>query len=482
LGVALAELFFLAGPTWQTPRYAFMLLTLLWLIVGGILAGWLKPRPLWWSVLAALVLAAFVGIVGFRSAFTQEWGYDRAFRFLRENVQPGDVVLTTNPPASALYLEKADYYAMQSGYEEYVMPDPDGGLVDRWVGAPLLDEVEQLRSVLATAPRVWLVVDGWRFQSRFEAGFIRTVLDQMEPAFDEQGMAVFVGQGYASRSEPAVSQPLEVEFGNELTLEGYELSTAVLQPDEDLEVSLLWRALEAARTSYTVFLHLIGPDGERVAQRDELLLGGYYQPTVWPEDRVVIDRHVLALPDGLAPGRYRLEMGLYSPGDEESILPSVGGDDRVVLDYLTTVGMTPLPPETQLEAAFGDGVRLLGYTLACEPQDSACNVKLYWQAETPLDVDYTVFVHLVGDDGLIAGQHDGMPEGDTYPTSSWEPGEIVVDEHRFEIAADAPPGEYQLLAGLYQLETSERLPVLGAEGQPVSDTIILTPISIPMGQ
>lgn len=482
LGVALAELIFLAGPTWQMPRYAFMLLPLLWLIVGAVLAGWLKPRPLWWSALTALALAAFVGIVGFRTAFTQEWGYDQAFHFLREVAQPGDVVLTTNPPASALYLGRADYYAMQYGYEEYVMPGPDGGLVDRWVGAPVLDQVEQLRSVLDTAPRVWLVVDGWRFQSRFEEDFIRAVLDQMDLAFGEQGMAVFVGQGYAERPDPVVSRPLAVEFGQELALEGYELSAAVLQPGGELEVSLLWRALEDPRTTYTVFLHLIGPDGERVAQSDEQLLEGYYQPTVWPQDQAVADRHVLALPADLAPGRYRLEMGLYSPGDQESILPSVGGQDRVVLDYLTTTGVTTSAPETPLQADFDGGMRLMGYTLNCEPQASACSLQLHWQTRTPLDNDYTVFAHLVGEDGRIAGQSDGMPEGGAYPTSDWEPGEIVVDEHRLEIAADAPPGDYQLLVGLYRVETGERLPVLGSDGQPVSDTVVLTTIPLPMGQ
>jgi 4-amino-4-deoxy-L-arabinose transferase-like glycosyltransferase len=116
LAVALGELLFLAGPTWQVPRYAFMLLPLLWLIVGAVVAGWLRGRPVWWSAAVALALVAFLGVVGYRAAFTQEWGYDRAFRHLQEALQPGDVVLTTNPPASALYLDQADYYAMQFGY------------------------------------------------------------------------------------------------------------------------------------------------------------------------------------------------------------------------------------------------------------------------------------------------------------------------------------------------------------------------------
>jgi hypothetical protein len=421
-----------------------------------------------------------VGVVGYRTTFTQEWGYDRAFRFLRDTLQPGDVVLTTNPPASALYLDRADYYAMQFGYEEYVMSDPDGGLVDRWVGAPVLDQVEQLRDLLANAPRVWLVVDGWRFQSRFENAFIRTVLDQMELAFDEQGMAVFVGQGYTQRPDPAVSQTLGVDFGQELVLEGYDLSAAELNPGGELEVSLRWRALETPRTAYTVFLHLIGADGERVAQRDELLLAGFYQPTVWPEDQAVVDRHRLTLPDDLAPGRYRLEVGLYSPGDLGDTEAPLGGQQPVVLDYLVVGGAANTSPETPLEADFGGLIELLGYSLTCDPQMTTCTLQLYWQATADLDINYTVFAHLVGQDGRIAGQHDGMPEGGGYPTSAWQPGEIIVDEHPFDIATDAPPGDYRLLVGLYHLETGERLPVLGPDGQQIGDSVVLTEISLGM--
>jgi hypothetical protein len=110
---------------------------------------------------------------------------------------------------------------------------------------------------------------------------------------------------------------------------------------------------------------------------------------------------------------------------------------------------------------------------------STCNLQLYWQATAGLDVDYTVFVHLVGQDGQIAGQHDGIPEGGGYPTSAWEAGEIVVDEHQFDIATDVAPGDYQLLVGLYRLETSERLPVLDSDGRPLGDSVVL--VEIPMG-
>jgi len=476
LGVVLAELFFLAGPTWQTPRYAFMILPLLWLAGGAVLARWLaRLRSVWWGVAAALGLAVFIGVIGYQATFTQEWGYDRAFRHLQQVVQPGDVVLSTNPSACALYLGQCDYFAMQAGYEEYVLR-PEGRLVDRWTGAPLLNTTEQLQQVLDTSPRVFLVVDGWRLQSRFENEFIRTVLDQMTPIFDEQGALVFQGEGYAERPAPAVSRSLAVDFG-ELALVGYELSAATLQPGGQLEVSLAWRAGQDPHTAYTVFLHLIGPDGERVAQEDELLLRGYYQPTVWPADESVIDRHLLDLPDDLAPGRYRLEMGLYRPGSQDLIAPLDTESDRVVLDILQTEGLPAPVPEKPAEANFGDQIELVGYSLDCV--DTACSTTLYWRALDLLRGDYAVFVHLVAEDGQIASQHDARPVGGLYPTTMWKAGEVVEDEHPISLASDVAPGDYRLLVGLYLPATGERLPVLGRDGQAEGDSALLTTVPIP---
>lgn len=477
LAVVLGELLFLAGPTWQVPRYAFMLLPLLWLIAGAVLGRWL--RPAWMGAAIALGLAVFVGITGYSTAFTQEWGYDRAFRHIQPLWQPGDVVLTTNPPASALYLGRCDYYVMQIGLGEDLMDGPSGSRVDRWTGAPLLNTVDQLRELLATTPRVWLVVDGWRFQSWFESEFIRTVLDQMTPTFDERGMAVFLGQGYTERPAPAVNQPLAASFGDELALERVELSAASLQPGDQLEVSLAWRVLEAPRPAYTVFLHLIGRDGVRVAQRDELLLGGYYQPTVWPRDKTVFDRHRLFLPADLPPGRYRLEMGMYRPDTLQTVPLAASGSERVVVAYLSTPGLSTPPPQVPLEADFDGRIRLLGYSLACDLPSAPCSVRLNWKAVSKLDADYTVFVHLVGQGGQIVAQHDGMPEGGSYPTGAWEVGETIEDEHPLAIAADVPPGDYRLLVGLYRLETETRLPVVGAGGRPVGDSVTLTTIHVP---
>ena len=76
-----------------------------------------------------------------------------------------------------------------------------------------------------------------------------------------------------------------------------------------------------------------------------------------------------------------------------------------------------------------------------------------------MDVDYTAFVHVVGPDGAVAVQDDRRPLDGFMPTRAWLPGQVVADTRSLRLPADAAPGEYTVYAGLYDLDTLQRLPV-----------------------
>ncbi len=123
-----------------------------------------------------------------------------------------------------------------------------------------------------------------------------------------------------------------------------------------------------------------------------------------------------------------------------------------------------------ISAEFAAGDLLPGQTL---------DVTLEWQSMRQVSEDYTVFVQLLGPDGLLHGQTDMWPVQGTYPTSAWEPGRRVVDRHHVTLEPDAPPGSYRLLIGLYLLGTGERLPVVDMEGTVFDDKITLEGVSVP---
>jgi hypothetical protein len=105
-------------------------------------------------------------------------------------------------------------------------------------------------------------------------------------------------------------------------------------------------------------------------------------------------------------------------------------------------------------------------------------VTLEWQGLRRMTDAYTVFVHLLGPDGLVHGQVDAWPVSGTQATSTWTPGQPVRDPYTVQVPPDAPPGAYQVEIGLYLLSTGQRLPVLNAAGEVVDDRVLLDGLTI----
>lgn len=82
-----------------------------------------------------------------------------------------------------------------------------------------------------------------------------------------------------------------------------------------------------------------------------------------------------------------------------------------------------------------------------------------------METNYTVFTHLTDDEGHIWGQQDNPPRCNTYPTSHWQPGEIILDPFYIRVDENASPGTYTLMVGLYEAASGQRLTVHSATGR-----------------
>jgi hypothetical protein len=128
-----------------------------------------------------------------------------------------------------------------------------------------------------------------------------------------------------------------------------------------------------------------------------------------------------------------------------------------------TLGPTDTPTATPMAAgavsgemnvAFGDFGRLIGYSLSSgqitvgEP----LLLTLYWQAlEGQSPTDYTVFTHLLSQDGSLIAQHDGPPAGGNEPTGQWQAGETIEDTHEMAFLSgnEDYAGPATIAVGLY---------------------------------
>ena len=116
---------------------------------------------------------------------------------------------------------------------------------------------------------------------------------------------------------------------------------------------------------------------------------------------------------------------------------------------------TPPPVQASIE----DLAVLLAAETEVLPEQNAVDVTLTWLALRDAGQDYKVFVHLLGPDGSVIGQHDGDPVGGFTPVTRWRSGEIIRDQHIVPLPPDLSPGDYGLRAGLYQLEPLRNLTV-----------------------
>jgi len=460
---------------------------------------WDLPSLLLVAVVTVLFLPKALAVLG-----RQEVGYDLAFHYVRDRWQPGDTILMPLPSISGVYLGQCDGYALQQGYRQYVV-EKDGALVDRWTAAPLLTSVRQLQDVLAARERVWFVVDDVRFGQGYNPDFKEYVRHNMEPVYRQQGVTAFLAHprlpSYYGATVPIRVSALN--FADKISLIGHELGTVRIQPGDSFSLSFFWQNQQALEKDYVVFVHLTGRGDGFFWQEDGQPVAGLFPTSQWPIGVEVWDGREIAVPTGAPPGRYRLEVGWYDPSTLER-LPVLDEEGRpqgntLVLDYLKVASdeeslSPPFDPSTGLKtgsaqdkqnplvATFGDNISLLGYDLdpdATRPGEAlrlcsgqAIHLRLYWQAREPVGEDCTVFVHLLGEDGQLWGQHDSQPEGGFYPTSFWDEGEVIVDEHEIVLRPDTPPGEYQIVTGLYRLAAGERLAV-DAGGQRADDGRLL---------
>jgi hypothetical protein len=131
---------------------------------------------------------------------------------------------------------------------------------------------------------------------------------------------------------PNMDHPVKANLDGQITLLGYDLAAEPIPHGGRLRVTLYWQAQEAMKDSYTVFVHLLKPDGTLAAQHDGPPASGAILTNDWAAGEVVTDRHQVEFAN-LPPGDYTLVTGMYHPTTGER-LPTSGDDTAIRLQTL----------------------------------------------------------------------------------------------------------------------------------------------------
>jgi hypothetical protein len=113
-----------------------------------------------------------------------------------------------------------------------------------------------------------------------------------------------------------------------------------------------------------------------------------------------------------------------------------------------------------------------GYTGYELSTDTPPKATLYWQRLSARAGDYQVSLRLLDAAGNVVAQRDQRPYDDHFPTNAWPAGVLLREKTSLPPADDLPPGEYNLVIGLYDPNKRELLPVTGG-GSSVQNSLAL---------
>jgi hypothetical protein len=347
----------------------------------------------------------------------------------------------------------------------------------RWLSGPGPSLVRHGQSSELSGPQASALVGAALLLALLKVGIVDVAQTPFKRDFDGQ----YVQQAQHS---------LQVNFGDQLTLLGYDLDVGAVHPGQELLVTLYWKAQQQLPEDYSAFVHLVDEQMNIYGQKDSLNPGGY--PThLWPVDEYNQDRHRLLVPPGTPPGQYLVGIGLYNPETmmRVPILADEGHESGMYFLQSIAVQRADRPPSVEelgidhpLELSFENGMTLLGFTTEREtltPGDFY-RVALFWEAEESLDNNYVVALRLLNADGDELLLQQSEPSAGRFPTTRWEAAEIVRDNHALWIPSDFPSGEYELRlavldprGGVVDVATSSAEP--GADGW-------ITLLSLPAGR
>jgi hypothetical protein len=268
-------------------------------------------------------------------------------------------------------------------------------------------------------------------------------------------------QAWTSRSE---LKRYTAFLDNKILFEGYDLEKdTALRPGEQVRMtSRVHVFFEAVDKNYNISLRLVAEEDGKEVWREQGWPAN--RPTsIWAPTVLWFDTRTLTIPADAPVGFYRLDLSFVDP-DSHELLPAFAVPAGMYLGEMVPVGyLTVGEVESRPAHAFPKPVQLAGKAalvgLTPAPDQTGSlpasrgeplNIQLFWQALAEMDRDYTGFVHLLD------------TEGDGYT--------IVMPE-------DTSPGTYSLVAGMYDLQSGVRLPIV-QNGENVGDSVLLAHVEV----
>ncbi|MCP5097809.1 MAG: hypothetical protein GY943_19860, partial [Chloroflexi bacterium] len=272
----------------------------------------------------------------------------------------------------------------------------------------------------------------------------------LETAVWQQSGTIVNGEptfmAYELANPPAISptNPIDINFGNAITLQGYD----VIDAGDAVQLMLYWRVNGRPAANFTPFVHLEDQWGHRWSQVETFA----YPAEQWHTGEWVVQQVDVPIPYGMPPGDYRLKVGLFE-GAGGTQLPRfdengryAGGTfniENVSINARTVPNNLP-QPSVVINEIIAPGLQLIGYERGATSVATGepFGMAFWWQATQSLP-NYQYQLQLVQNDA-VRELLTAVPIHNSYPFPAWESNQFTIDHQQTILPQDLAAGDYLL--------------------------------------
>ncbi len=228
-------------------------------------------------------------------------------------------------------------------------------------------------------------------------------------------------------------------FENELSITDLGITTDSLTAGQDI-LRVWFDTRTITPGTFKASVRLVDVKGNVWAQDDREIAGD-------------LQRIGIFIPIGTPPGAYTVRLQIYRARDGKPLRDAdVLGNVRVVAPTMPNITAIP----NRIEINFENGMRLLGYTTSVAKPGVPTPLTFFWQATRNLAKEYAVITQIQDWRGNIFATTQAAPALGIYPTTRWQPNDIVRDPQTITLRGNTPDGEYRIVVDWFDPATNSR--------------------------
>jgi hypothetical protein len=309
----------------------------------------------------------------------------------------------------------------------------------------------------ADSRRPWFTYREPGWQAIFQSGWFA-------PVAEDDGYLL-----YQRLSVLKLDVPADLRFGDQLMLVGHTIPLArPLIGGETFRMLSGWK-IEQSLNQHYVFRYSLYDHADHLwHQTMHAPCQGIRSAVHWSPGQIDYDDIALRLSPTMPSGEYWLGLAVYRKAQDDvleisdTLGTNLGTEVKIATVPIIKNKNSFIASEIGIEQPYfvdmGE-MRLLGFKpLPVNIQaGQVLSIGLYWRARGKPQSDYRVIIQLRDLYGRVVVEHSARPANNTYPTTEWNAGEVLLDWHDLNLPSEMDAGSYPMVVILQDAVTAHIL-------------------------